>query len=74
MERLIGRDLASLLIWTRYDTTFLPVYSRQVVESFQRLNLPHRVLSLPCGHYTIGQTPFKYLDGLAMCQHLYKNL
>lgn len=74
MERLIGRDLASLLIWTRYDTTFLPVYSRQVVESFQRLKLPHRALSLPCGHYTVGQTPFKYLDGLAMCQHLYKNL
>jgi len=74
LEKMVGRDVRSLLIWTRYDTTFLPVYSRQVVESFQRLKLPHRALSLPCGHYTIGQTPFKYVDGLAMCQHLYKNL
>jgi hypothetical protein len=31
-------------------------------------------LCLPCGHYTIGQFPFNIVDGLAMCQHLYKNL
>jgi hypothetical protein len=74
IQRLVGRDMKSLLIWTRYDTTFLPVYSQQVVASFKRFNLPHRALSLPCGHYTIGQAPFKFLDGLAMCRHLYKNL
>jgi hypothetical protein len=74
LERLIGRDLNCLLVWTRYDTTFLPVYSRQVVEGFRRLRLAHHVLCLPCGHYTLGQAPFKYLDGLAMCVHLYNNL
>ncbi len=74
IERLTGRDMASLLIWTRYDTTFPPVHSRQVLERFRRLQLPHRALCLPCGHYTIGQFPFNIVDGLAMCQHLYKNL
>jgi len=74
LDRMAGRDVRSLLIWTRYDTTFLPAYSRQVVEAFRHLGAPHRVLNLPCGHYTIGQPPFKYLDGLAMCQHLYNSL
>jgi hypothetical protein len=74
LDRMIGRDIACLLIWTRFDTTFLPVYSKQVVEGFKSRGLPHRALSLPCGHYTIGQAPFKYVDGLAMCQHLHNKL
>jgi hypothetical protein len=24
--------------------------------------VPARKVFLPCGHYTIGQTPFKYID------------
>jgi hypothetical protein len=68
IERLCGRDLESLLIWARYDTSFLPVYSRQVLERFRELKLRHRVFALPCGHYTTGQFPFNLMDGLAMCR------
>jgi hypothetical protein len=74
MDRLIGRDLKSLLIWARYDTTFLPVFSRQVVEAFRARGLPHQVLTLPCAHYTTGRWPFNIVDGLAMCRFLYKKL
>ncbi len=72
--RLVGRGLKTLLIWARYDTSFLPVYSQQVLEAFRRRGLPHRALSLPCGHYTTGQFPFNLLDGLAMCRFLAKEL
>lgn len=74
LTRLQGRDMRNLLIWARYDTTFLPVYSRQVVESFRALKLPHKVFTLPCGHYTTGQYPFNLIDGLAMCRFAAKNL
>jgi hypothetical protein len=74
LTRLRGRDLRSLLIWARYDTTFLPVYSQQVVESFRTLALPHQVFTLPCGHYTTGQYPFNVMDGLAMCRFAARNL
>jgi pimeloyl-ACP methyl ester carboxylesterase len=67
LERLSGRDLPSQLIWARHDTTFLPQYSKQVIENFRRLGLRHETFTLPCGHYTTGQFPFKLLDGLAMC-------
>ncbi len=69
-ERFAGRPIRSLLVWARYDTTFLPVYSRQVMERFRALGLAHEVVSLPCAHYTTGRFPFNWIDGLAMCRFL----
>jgi len=68
IPRLCGREMQNLLIWARHDTSFLPVYSRQVLETFRRLDLPHNVFTLPCGHYSTGQFPFNWMDGLAMCR------
>ncbi len=53
----------TLLIYARYDKTFLPEYSQQVAEAFRQHGLDHRVAVLPCGHYTSGETPYKFLDG-----------
>ncbi len=32
LQRLQGRDLKSLLIWAKHDSSFLPVYSKQVLR------------------------------------------
>ena len=53
----------SLIIYARYDLTFPPDLSEQVVQEFERYHLDHKVVVLPCGHYTTGETPFKYMDG-----------
>ena len=53
----------SLIVYAKYDLTFLPEFSRQVVEQFERHALDHKVVVLPCGHYTTGETPYKYMDG-----------
>jgi hypothetical protein len=53
----------SLIIYANYDLTFLPEFSRQVVSEFARHHLDHKVVVLPCGHYTTGETPYKYMDG-----------
>ena len=74
LERLRGRDFASLLIWARYDSSFLPRYSRQVLDAFRNLGLPHRVFALPCGHYTTGRFPFNLMDGLTMCRFASRKL
>jgi len=74
LERLVGRDLNSLLIWATRDSSFLPEYSRQVVEFFRNRRLPHEEVVLPCGHYTTGRFPFKLMDGLAMSRFLDHNL
>ena len=53
----------SLIVYAKYDLTFLPEFSRQVVAEFEPHQLDHKVVVLPCGHYTTGETPFKYMDG-----------
>lgn len=74
LKRMKGRDLQSLLVWARHDSSFLPVYSQQVLASFRELQLPHQVFTLPCGHYTTGQFPFNLMDGLAMCRFAARHL
>lgn len=74
LHRLRGRELESLLIWAKYDTTFLPEFSRQVLRSFKEMGLSHEVFTLPCAHYTTGKFPFNWMDGLTMCRYLQRKL
>jgi pimeloyl-ACP methyl ester carboxylesterase len=60
----------SLIIYGKYDMTFLPEFSEQVVEEFKKHNLDHKVVVLPCGHYTLGETPYKYMDGWQLVSFL----
>jgi len=60
----------SLIIYAKYDLTFLPEFSRHVVEEFARRGLDHQVAVLPCGHYTTGETPYKYMDGWHLASFL----
>jgi hypothetical protein len=62
----------SLIVYAKYDLTFLPEFSRQTVREFERWNLDHRVAVLPCGHYTTGETPFKFLDAWHLARFLAK--
>jgi len=60
----------SLVVYAKYDLTFLPELSEQTVEEFQRHGLNHKVVVLPCGHYTTGETPYKYMDGWQLASFL----
>jgi len=52
----------SLIVYAKYDLTFLPEFSKQTIASFKEWKLDAKVAVLPCGHYTTGETPFKYMD------------
>jgi dienelactone hydrolase len=60
----------SLIVYAAYDLTFLPEFSEQVVAEFARHGLDHKVVVLPCGHYTTGETPYKYMDGWQLASFL----
>jgi dienelactone hydrolase len=60
----------SLIVYAKYDLTFLPELSRQVVEEFERCGLDHKVAVLPCGHYTMGEAPYNYMDGWQLANFL----
>jgi len=52
-----------LLVYAQYDLTFPREYSLQVVEAFRRSGVKFTPRVLPCGHYTTGETPYKFIDG-----------
>ncbi len=68
------RDKKTLLVYARYDLTFPVDLSRELVGEFQRRAIPHELAVLPCGHYSTGVTPFKFLDGFTLARFLDRNL
>jgi dienelactone hydrolase len=58
-----GPDKKILLVYAEYDLTFPKEYSVQVLDAFRRVGLNFTPKVLPCGHYTTGETPYKYIDG-----------
>ena len=64
----------SLFIYAEYDTTFLPQYSRAMLEEVRLRDLEHEAVVLPCGHYTLGRTPFQIMDGYHIASFLLRSL
>jgi dienelactone hydrolase len=64
----------TLLVYALYDTSFPVRLSRALVDACRAEGVNFRTAVLPCGHYTTGLTPFKYLDGYALTKFLVKNL
>jgi hypothetical protein len=74
IERYATMNKKTLFIYARYDTTFPIRFSQQVIERAKELGMDHKAVVLPCGHYTLGETPFKFIDGYHICSFLKRNL
>jgi dienelactone hydrolase len=68
------RNKRILLVYARYDLTFPVQLSRMLVDEFRRREIEHDLHVLPCGHYSTGVTPFKWIDGLTLCRFLNRSL
>ena len=60
LDRL--HDRQTLLVYAKYDLTFPVDLSVKLVEELRRRQYPVKVSVLPCGHYSTGASPYKYLD------------
>ena len=75
ITRLKGmRERPLRFIAARYDLTFPVNLSRDVIAEARRHRIPLDVAWLPCGHYTSGETPWKYLDGWKIASFFRKHL
>ncbi len=61
----------SLVVHARYDLTFIEQYSLDVLRGFDERGVDYVSRVLPCGHYTTGETPYKYLDAWYLSQFLH---
>ena len=68
------KDKQTLLVYALYDLTFPVDLSRFLVTAFRTHSVPHVTKVLPCGHYSTGVTPFKWMDGVALCRFLNRAL
>ena len=57
----IGRQ--TLVVHATYDLTFPLAGSLAVLKGMDEYGIDHVSKVLPCGHYTTGETPYKYIDG-----------
>jgi len=48
-------------------------YSLDVLTNFDALKIDYVSKVLPCGHYTTGETPYKYLDGWYLGSFIYQS-
>ncbi len=67
MDRFAAeRSRQSLVVHATWDMTFLREFSLDVLRNFRERGVNYVSRVLPCGHYTTGETPYKYLDGWYM--------
>jgi hypothetical protein len=69
LEQFARWPKKSKFIYATYDTTFLPEFSRDIVQRIRQRGIDNHVAVLPCGHYTLGKTPYKFIDGYHICSH-----
>jgi hypothetical protein len=74
IERYARLGKKPLFLYARYDTTFPTRFSEQVIAKARELGFEHRAVAMPCGHYSLGETPFKFIAGYHICNFLKRNL
>jgi hypothetical protein len=68
------RPRSMRFIAARYDLTFPVEMSRQVIAEVQNLGLDLDVVWLPCGHYSLGEMPWKAIDAWKIATFMRKHL
>lgn len=61
-------------IYTLYDLTFPIDLSRKMMETLRQTGIEHDEVVIPCGHYTLGEKPWVYLDGYKIISFLRRHL
>jgi hypothetical protein len=74
VERGMGADRTSFLIYGKYDPTMLPKLSREMLDSLRRHGANPRTLELACGHYSLELAPFSYIAGYQMLSFFLESL
>jgi len=70
MERFRATPKRVLVVYAKYDLTFPLHLSLEVLKNFDRGGIDYVSKVLPCGHYTTGETPYKYMDGWQLASFL----
>ena len=66
VERGLGAGRNTFMVYGKYDPTFLPELTLEMLSSLRRHGAEPRTLALPVGHYSLELAPFSYIAGYRM--------
>jgi len=70
VERGMGAGRNSFMVYGKYDPTFLPELTAQMIEALHTHGANPKTLELACGHYSLELAPFSYIAGIRMLRFL----
>jgi len=66
----MGANRNTFMVYGKYDPTFLPELTAEMVDALHEHGANPRTLELPCGHYSLELRPFSYIAGYRMLSYL----
>src|SRR5215831_17894459 len=70
VERGLGAGRKSFMVYGKYDPTFLPELTEQMLDALHKHGANPKTLELACGHYSLELAPFSYMAGISMLRFL----
>ncbi|MGB8324489.1 MAG: prolyl oligopeptidase family serine peptidase [Candidatus Acidiferrum sp.] len=74
VERGMGAGRNTFMVYGKYDPTFLPELTEEMLSALRRNGAEPRTLELPVGHYSLELAPFSYVAGWRMFSYFLEAL
>jgi hypothetical protein len=74
VERGMGAGKNAFMVYGKYDPTFLPALTEQMLDALRRHGATPKAVELHCGHYSLELAPFSYIAGYRMLTFLRSSL
>jgi hypothetical protein len=74
VERGMGAGRNTFMVYGKYDPTFLPQLTEEMLSALRRNGAEPRTLELPVGHYSLELAPFSYVAGWRMFSYFLEAL
>jgi hypothetical protein len=74
VERGMGAGKNAFMVHGKYDPTFLPALTAQMMDALRRHGAAPKSVALHCGHYSLELAPFSYIAGYRMLTFLRSSL
>jgi hypothetical protein len=74
VERGMGAGKNAFMVYGKYDPTFLPALTQEMLAALRRHGAPPKTVELHCGHYSLELAPFSYIAGYRMLTFLRSSL
>src|SRR5579863_7144114 len=70
VQRGLGAGRNCFMVYGKYDPTFLPALTAQMLAALRQHHANLRTLELHCGHYSLELPPFSHIAGYRMLTFL----